>query len=264
MSVKALLKSKIGYIPMIEFRNKVYYGHTAPALLRFEKAEARRIGGRLPAAKVATIIPTYKRPVHLVAAINSALAQTVTDQVIMVIDDGGGLPELPADPRVHAITLAHNIAVPGVSRNIAMRVTDSPYVAFLDDDNTWHPQHLEVALRRLESGPDAPDGVYTAMRRVTPAGEVLDVISTPFDRNLARNQGFLDVSTFVVRRSPAVRYSRIKRAKHVVPKEDWELMWRYTRRHRIEHIPDLTVDYLVNPDSYWTAWSDNQLSGVDT
>jgi glycosyltransferase involved in cell wall biosynthesis len=264
MRVKQWLKSRYGFIPLIELRNKTMYGHTAPRLHAFERAEARRIGrtlpaGRFPSATVATIIPTYRRPVHVVKAVESALAQTFTNQVIVVIDDGAGLTELPRDPRVHGISLSRNTGVAGVNRNIGMRLTDSPFVAFLDDDNTWQPNHLEVALARFDR-PDPPDGVYTAMRRVTPAGAVLDVISQPFDRNVARNQGFLDVSTFVVRRSPAVRYSRIRRAKHVVPKEDWELMWRYTRRHRIEHIPDLTVDYLVNPDSYWTAWTDSQVS----
>ncbi len=264
MPVKQWLKSRYGFIPLTESRNKIMYGHTAPALYRFERTEARRIGGsrpggRFPKARVATIIPTFKRPEHLVRAVESVLAQTVTDQVVLVIDDGGGLPDLPADPRLHAFSLARNIAVPGVARNIGIRLTDSPFVAFLDDDNTWHPQHLEVALARLAAAPEL-DGVYTAMRRVTPAGDTLDVISVPFDRDYARNNGFLDVSTFVVRRSPGVRYSRIKRAKHVVPKEDWELMWRYTRRRHIEHVPELTVDYLVNPDSYWTPWSDSQLA----
>ena len=227
MPVKQWLKSRYGFIPLIELRNKTLYGYTAARLFAFERAEARRIGrtlpgGRFPSARVATIIPTYKRPVHVVKAVESALAQTVTDHVIVVVDDGAGRTELPRDPRVHGVSLSRNTGVAGVNRNIAMRLTDSSYVAFLDDDNTWQPNHLEVALARFER-PDPPDGVYTAMRRVTPGGDVLDVISQPFDREVARNHGFLDVSTFVVRRSPDVRYSRIRRAKHVVPKEDWEL-----------------------------------------
>jgi glycosyltransferase involved in cell wall biosynthesis len=259
--VRKFLRRKYGWIALHELRNRVLLGHTSVALHRREDAEVRRHApdGQLAGpALVATIIPTFRRPDHLVQAVRSALEQTVTDQVIVVVDDAGGLPALPADPRLHVITLASNIGVAGISRNIAMRLTDSRYVAFLDDDNEWRPHHLETALARLAdttAAAPAPDAVYTAMRRVTPDGEVRDIVSVPFDRTLAMNQGFLDINTFVARRSPAVRFSRIRRAKAVMPKEDWELIYRYSRRHRVEHIPEVTVEYLVNPDSYWTRWA---------
>ena len=48
----------------------------------------------------------------------SALAQTVSDQLVVVVDDGGGLPELPRDGRVVAIRLTRNYGCLGMVRNV--------------------------------------------------------------------------------------------------------------------------------------------------
>ncbi|MCZ9339840.1 glycosyltransferase family 2 protein, partial [Streptomyces sp. TRM76130] len=107
---------------------------------RIEDAETRRLAADLPApptALVATVIATHRRPEALRAAVRSALAQTVRDQVVIVVDDGAGLPGLPDDPRLSAVSLSRNTGVAGVVRNVGIRLTRSRYVAFLDDDNLW-------------------------------------------------------------------------------------------------------------------------------
>jgi glycosyltransferase involved in cell wall biosynthesis len=260
--MKRRLRARFGWLPLAELRNKVVLGHTAIGLYRFERSEVRRLlttlpGAGKPRALVATIVLTYKRPDGLRRAVDSVLAQTVTDQVVIVVDDGGReIPELPADPRLHVVSLRSNINVLGVSRNIGIGLTDSDFVAFLDDDNAWHPHHLETALGRLR-GPgsaERPDAVYTAMRRMTPDGLQRDVLSVPFDRRLAWERCFLDSNPFVARRSPDLKFSRLRRSSIVAPKEDWELIFRFSRKHRVEHIPEPTVDYAINPNSYWTSW----------
>lgn len=254
--MKALLRRHLGWLPLYEMRNKLLLGHTAIPLRRLENAEVARLaatlGGR-PRATVATVLLTYRRPDDLRRAVESVLGQTFRDQVVMVVDDGGGLPSLPDDPRLSAVSLSRNVRVAGVSRNVGIRLTDSDYVAFLDDDNLWHPHHLETAMSRLR-GDDAPDAVYTAMRRVTPDGALRDILSVPFDRATARNSSFLDPNPLVARRTPQLHFSRMRRTREVAPREDWEMIYRYSRRRRLEHVPVPTVDYLVNPASYWTAW----------
>lgn len=264
--LKRYLRARYGWLPLSELRNKVVLGSTAVGLGRFEDAEVLRHGpelngGEPPTALVATILLTYKRPDGLLAALQSVLDQTMRDHVVLVVDDGGrGLPDLPDDPRVFAISLAHNINVLGVQRNIGMRLTRSTYVAFLDDDNFWYPDHLATTVGRLEADPSL-DAVYTAMRRVTPDGSLYDILSVPFDRKAASNATFLDSNPLVIRRSTGVRYSRIRRGKAVAPKEDWEFVYRLSRQHKIEHVPVPTVEYLINPESHWTTWSAAEVSG---
>ncbi|MFE9498732.1 glycosyltransferase family 2 protein [Streptomyces collinus] len=251
-----LLKRAFGWLVLFELRNKVLLAPSALRLRRLEIAEVRRLAaaGDRPAALVATVIATHRRPDDLRAAVRSALAQTVRDQVVVVVDDGAGLPELPADPRLFAVSLAQNTGVAGVVRNVGIRLTRSRYVAFLDDDNLWEPDHLERALAVLES-PQGPDGVYTALRRVLPDGTERDVLSVPFDRRRAARESFLDTNAFVARRTRALRFSRLRRTPEVMPREDWELVRRYSRGHSVRHVPHATVRYLVNPASFYTTWS---------
>ena len=260
-----LLKALFGWLVLFEARNKVLLAPSAVRLRRFEDAETRRLAGVLsspPSALVATVIATHRRPEALCAAVRSALDQTVRDQVVIVVDDGAGLPELPADPRLFAVSLAQNTGVAGVVRNVGIRLTHSRYVAFLDDDNLWEPDHLERTLAVLEGSEgsqgsdesDRPDGVYTALRRVLPDGSEQDVLSVPYDRRRAAREAFLDTNAFVARRNRSLHFSRLRRTPEVLPREDWELIRRYGRGHRVLHVPHPTVRYLMNPASFYTQW----------
>lgn len=251
-----LLKAAFGWLVLFETRNKILLAPSAIALRRIENAETRRLAAALPSgaeALVATVIATHRRPEALRAAVRSALAQSVRDQVVIVVDDGAGLPELPEDPRLFAVSLAANTGTAGVVRNVGIRLTRSRYVAFLDDDNLWEPDHLARALEVLEF-PGGPDGIYTALRRVLPDGSEQDVLSVPYDRRRAAREAFLDTNAFVARRNRSLRFSRLRRTPEVLPREDWELIRRYARRHRVLHVPHPTVRYLMNPASFYTQW----------
>ena len=171
---------------------------------------------------VVTVIATYRRPEGLQAAVDSALAQTVTDHLVVVVDDGGGLPELPADERVLAIALRRNYGCLGMVRNIGMRVTRSKYVAFLDDDNTWTPRHLEVSL---EAHRDGADVTYTALHRVRPDGSTFDMFSVPFDPSTLWHG--TPWTRNALGRPPTP-------GRHLQPdpelKEDWALVQRLSRK----------------------------------
>ena len=263
-AVKRALRSRFGWLVPYEVRNKVLLAHTAPRLRLFERAEVRRLRPQVPAtpgdALVTVVVPTYRRPEMLAEAVRSILGQTVRELRIIVVDDGGGLPSLPADPRVTAVSLRRNTAVAGVVRNVGIRLARTEFVAFLDDDNRWEPGHLATALGALRGPVGGPggssglDGVYTALVRVLPDGTEVGLLSESFDRRAARERSFLDTNTFVARRGRALRFSRLRRRREVMPREDWELIYRFSRRHRIAHVAEPTVRYLVNPAAYFTAW----------
>ena len=217
---------------------------------RHEDAEVARIRtslDRVPSARVVTVIATYRRPEGLRAAVESALAQGISDHVVCVVDDGGGLPVLPSDSRLVTFTLSRNFGCLGMVRNVGIRITDSEYLAFLDDDNTWTPDHLEVSLAAQQAGADIS---YTALHRVHADGSTFDVLSVPFDRRTLWMCSYVDSNALVFRRRPDVLFSRIP--KH---KEDWALVLRLSRRRRVVHIPVPTVRYLINPDSHYTDWT---------
>ena len=211
-----------------------------------EVSAARRRVGQPLRAEVVTVIPTFDRSELLRAAVASALGQTVTDHAVVVVVDGGPQPDLPPHPRLHLVRLSAHHGVPGLVRNVGIRVSDSPYLAFLDDDNTWEPDHLAVSLEAHRRGAELS---YTGMRQVYPDGGAGEVIAVEFDRRKLRSTSFVDTSTIVVRRSRRVRFSRAPRRGGAVY-EDWWLVWRQSRRLRTELVPRVTVNYLVHPEGY--------------
>ncbi len=251
--LRRTVRRAIGLWPADEIRNKVIRTPGAVRFYRIERREIARLrretGGRR--ARVTTVIPTYSRPERLPRAVASALRQDVDDHVVVVVDDGAGLPRLPSDPRLVAVSLAEHTGHSGLVRNIGLGIVDSEYASFLDDDNEWRDNHLRVALAALDDGADL---VYTALERYLPDGRLFDVLSQPFERRLLRERSFVDTNGIVVRRTRGVRFSRIRRGRGIKPPVDWEFVWRMSRRMRVVHLPVPTVVYAVHNGSYFSKW----------
>lgn len=106
-------------------------------------------------ATFSVIIPTYGRSNLLHEALNSVLDQTLPDFECLVIDDAS--PEtvtVPADPRVRVIRRDRN-GGPAASRNTGLAHASGRYVTFLDDDDLYTPERLEIARAGLERSPIA-------------------------------------------------------------------------------------------------------------
>ncbi len=100
---------------------------------------------------VSVIIPTRARP-HLVGrAIGSALTQSLHSiEVIVVVDDPDEatfhvLRKID-DPRLRLKTLPRHVALPD-ARNAGVNEAQGQWIAFLDDDDEWFPQKLEIQLQ---------------------------------------------------------------------------------------------------------------------
>jgi glycosyltransferase involved in cell wall biosynthesis len=105
--------------------------------------------------QVSVIIPTYNSARYLVEAVDSVLAQTVTDLEILVIDDGS-TDQTEAVMRKHDPRLRYirqNNSGVAVARNRGIQESRGTYVAFLDADDTWYSQKLERQLSELGKNP---------------------------------------------------------------------------------------------------------------
>jgi hypothetical protein len=253
----------VGVLPWFDYRLKITRVADAWRLLLFERREARALAKQLPSlprARVVTIIPTYRRPDALIEAIRSALAQTVEDHAVLVVDDGAGLPPLPDDARLTAVSLSRNCGVVGVVRNVGIRLSRSEVLAFLDDDNTWSEEHLEAALAAHARGVPL---TYSGLERVTDTGAPVDILARTFVRRDLKEHGFVDASTIVVRRGRGTFFSRTPRRFGDFPREDWEFAWRLSRRRRVELVPNITVRYVIHRESHFTDWS-SEVPASDT
>jgi glycosyltransferase involved in cell wall biosynthesis len=105
---------------------------------------------------VSVIIPTYNHGRFLRESIASVQAQTVTDLEIIVIDDGS-TDDTPTvlgsvkDPRLVAVRTINR--GDSAARNTALPMIRGKYVAFLDSDDRWRPNKLELQLQILNAEP---------------------------------------------------------------------------------------------------------------
>jgi glycosyltransferase involved in cell wall biosynthesis len=105
---------------------------------------------------VSVIVPTYNRADLVLRAVRTVLIQTERDLELLIVDDGSD-DDTPTvlstvdDPRVRTLRTTH-VGV-ARARNAAIGEARGAWVAFLDDDNEWHPSYLERQLAAAAAAP---------------------------------------------------------------------------------------------------------------
>ncbi len=114
------------------------------------------------------IISTYNRSNCLAKAIESLLLQSETDWECIIIDDGSYSPAISNidyivrnDNRFKYI-FKFNTG-PYLSKNLGASIASGFYVTFLDDDDLYHPQHLELRKKIIFQNPSL-DLLYGGVR----------------------------------------------------------------------------------------------------
>jgi glycosyltransferase involved in cell wall biosynthesis len=103
------------------------------------------------------IIPTYNRVQFLKIAIDSVLAQSFSDYELIIVDDGSddNTKELINnfnDQRLYYINKVHG----GVSsaRNAGIKAANGEYIVFLDSDDRFRKDKLQVSACFIKEHPD--------------------------------------------------------------------------------------------------------------
>ena len=190
---------------------------------------------RPPTALVSVIMPTHNRLGVLESAVASVQAQHHEDWELIVVDDASndGTPEYVRgldDERINLVSLPENRGVAG-ARNAGLEAARGELIAYLDSDNTWHPDYLRVMAGIL--GDSDFDVAYCAQEiwRTTPSDghpsrELEAVRFGPFNRALLENRNYIDLNAVM---QTAEILSRRGGFDEGLPRlVDWELLLRYT------------------------------------
>jgi glycosyltransferase involved in cell wall biosynthesis len=86
------------------------------------------------------------RPEHLARALSSVRAQTLDDWVCVVVDDGSDRAVRIAAERVPITVVRQENRGVAAARNTGIHASKSEYVAFLDQDDEWLPDKLELQV----------------------------------------------------------------------------------------------------------------------
>lgn len=144
---------------------------------------------------VSVLIPTFNRPQYLREALASVLHQSYVNLQVIVVNDGGedvsDIVNSFGDPRLTFINRKDNRGK-AFSLNEALSRAEGKYIAYLDDDDLYYPNHIETLVNALENETDcqvAYTDFYKSYCRVSQDGsrqilsKVVEV-SRDFDRFL--------------------------------------------------------------------------------
>jgi FkbM family methyltransferase len=244
-----------------ELRARIVLNH--PALFdprSLLKARTTWSASRTPSPsttpKVSVIVPTHNRPDRLQEALRSILDQTFQDFEIIVVNDNGVdvehvIDRLAAKQRLVHLRHPANRGL-AAARNTGLRFASGKYIAFLDDDDIFFPDHLETLVSFLETSDhrvaytDAyrateewVDGRYVVTRRDVP-------FSVNWDNDHILVENFVPVLCFMHEHSCGIAAGDFDET--LTTHEDWDYWIRLSRICTPVHIKRVTCEFRAGSD----------------
>lgn len=105
---------------------------------------------------VSVIIPTYNQANYLKEALINVTQQTISNIEVIIVNNFSEDHTLEVikeyqDPRIKVINFKNNGCI-AASRNQGIQAAQGKYLAFLDSDDIWYKNKLELALEKLKEG----------------------------------------------------------------------------------------------------------------
>lgn len=156
---------------------------------------------------ISVVIPLYNKGPHILRTLASVRAQTIAPDEIIVVDDGStdGGYEAVAALDMPDLKL-HRRSTPGpagsAARNLGATVATGEWIALLDADDEWLPNHLEVFAVTLKraSRPDVVAQVFSGYTNIRPDGrEDLDPFTERYADTVPGELGFSDMVSLWLR-----------------------------------------------------------------
>ncbi len=203
---------------------------------------------------VSTIIPTYNRPYFLKQAIQSVLAQNYENIEIIVVDDGSD------------IVYAENICAQfanckyfykkngGLSsaRNFGVSVSNGDFIAFLDDDDLFLSNKIQIQIEILLRWQDI-DLVHSAALVIDGNGVETGQRIGASDTKAFKRSGYVfwnALGTWVVKSpTPLIRrkvFNNIRFDENIMVGEDIDFYQRLFYKHKVYYINEPLSYYRDN------------------
>lgn len=198
---------------------------------------------------ISVVIPARNAEETLRAAVESALAQTLPPHEIIVVDDrsSDGTAEVARRFGTCVKLLPGSGVGPAAARNVGIRSSRGPLVAFLDADDIWLPSALASMLHAYRTTPGTglvfADGLIEGrggdLHPSWFAGKRLVAGSHVYDRLL--RECFILTSATLVPRSVLREVGVFDEAPDCLGGEDWDLWLRIARRYPLTVVRDPLV-----------------------
>ena len=206
---------------------------------------------------VSVVTRTKDRPEHLREAAASVAAQTWPAVQHVVVNDGGrDVSELlaPYRERTQATYLAPGAVGRCRAGNLGLAAARGAYIAWLDDDDLYKPEHLETLVRASESS--GAKVVYSMADRITQSrdpttGRYRDVKTEPaptfeWSKLALWSRAELHLATVLYAREVHERVGGFDESLEVL--EDFDLFARMAQEYDFRRVPVNTAAYRIRDD----------------
>jgi len=198
---------------------------------------------------ISVIVRTKDRPELLAEALASLAASTYRRVEVVVVNDGGQRPTVSEEFSLplEIVDLETNRGRAGAA-NAGLAVARGDYVAFLDDDDLFDPEHLATLVDVVGAAgvavayTDAAVGVYElgqgsgwhCIERRLP-------YSRDFDRELLLFDNYIPFNTLLIERRLLGRVGEFDEKLPFF--EDWDFLIRLAAETPFHHLAQATCEY---------------------
>jgi len=207
---------------------------------------------------ISIVIPLYNKALYIKETINNILNQTYQEFELIVVNDGSQdqgaeIVQSFNDSRIRLINKVNG----GVSsaRNVGIKEAKYDYIAFLDADDEWLPNHLEEINKLIANYGDEADVFVTNFARKYTDGRIIA------NRiNNEQQKGIIEDYFKVVLKKAIINSSCVcvsKRALNEIDGfderlsrgEDMDVWFRLARKYQIAYSPIITQYYLQEAEN---------------
>ena len=204
---------------------------------------------------VSVVVPTYNRPILLEDAILSICNQSFQNIEIVVVNDGGDdvskVCEKFKDVSIHYIEHDRNKGL-AAARNTGINAAKGKYIAYLDDDDIFYPNHIETLIQLLEDTEYkvAYSDSYRAHFKIENGNYILTNKDLPysfdFDPKRILVENYVPVLCFIHEKAciDEIGFFDENLSSH----EDWDLWIRMSRIYNFLHIKKITSEFSWRTD----------------
>lgn len=209
-----------------------------------------------PLPLVSILIRTHRRGGFLREALKTVANQTYPNIEAVVVEDGSDQGDAICAEFGDKLRLQYHRIVPGAGRsvagNLALAKAQGEWLCFLDDDDQFFADHVEVLVDTVIG--TGLKGAYalswrTSTRIVDPVAPKYEEVcydripDEPFSRVAMWHHNFLPIQAVLFHRSLYETYGGF--AEDMEQLEDWNLWTRYTIRDDFVQVRKLTSKYRV-------------------
>ncbi len=234
--------------PEVRF-SEGYWVTPLPALRTIPFSKIREAVGAPPRMEVeaeplpvSVVVRTKDRPALLREAIDSIRATGYPAEIV-VVNDGGKPPELRD---AHVVNLEKSRGR-SEAMNRGVRAAKSPFIAFLDDDDLYYPEHLGTLSTAARASPHIAwyTDAVSAFVRLGASGAYetrsrMRIFGQEFDRHQLLVDNYIPLPTLLVARDTFLDLGGFDSAFDLF--EDWEFLIRLSQRGSFGHVPRITCE----------------------